>query len=284
LEDRNSTLQTTLVTLKKQNSNLQIDNERLSKKIQDLVLEVASSRAYIDKLLQTTHQTEFGDEKENKYRIVISNLRQQIRKQTSAVSLDLYKVAIDDNKSSKKDLQQAKEKIEQLQQRVIALSSKSPKPTTNSNSPSKRQVRDVATSPSKYLEEQNNKSSGLGKPARRRQSTQQPETKAEHESSKRPAQKNPITNRRRKHTTAITPTPKNDLIGFQVLVPSPRQQTANNNKLSTSNTRQSNENANPTSTTKNTPLRKARQLGGRKALADKLRKMRSPLRPMKLVN
>lgn len=96
---------------------------KLSNRIQELADEVASSRVYIDKLLKTTHDTQQDDweKREDQYKTVIKNLRQQIRKQTPAVSIELYKAAVDKGKKKQEELNSAEEKLATLESKVTQL-------------------------------------------------------------------------------------------------------------------------------------------------------------------
>ena len=82
-----------------------------------------SSRAYIDKLLKTTQDTEQSDweKMEQQYKQVIQNLRQQIRKQGTAVSIDLYKAAVDDGKQRASELRSSQKKVASLTSKVAWL-------------------------------------------------------------------------------------------------------------------------------------------------------------------
>jgi hypothetical protein len=153
----------------REKQTLQEENMNLSEKIQDLAEEVASSRAYIDKLLKTSHDVEQSDweTREEKYKTVIKNMRQQIRQQTSAVSIDLYKNAVDDGKMKEMELKNAGKKIASLVSKVNKLEKEhnarlSP-PVTSPEG--KEAVRRVATSPTEYLKN-GMYSRSLGKPIR----------------------------------------------------------------------------------------------------------------------
>ena len=100
MQERNC-LDAKLQETRREKQELQQENVKLSKKIQDLAEEVSSSRAYIDKLLKTSHETEQSDWeiREEKYKKVVQNLRQQIRKQASAVSIDLVRFRLYQNHS-----------------------------------------------------------------------------------------------------------------------------------------------------------------------------------------
>lgn len=92
---------------------LKTENQKLCKTIQELRAEVKSSRAYIDKLLKISHETKEEDweKQEQQYKQVIQNLRQQIRKQDTVVSISLYK----DEKNK------ANEKVAQLRDAVNTI-------------------------------------------------------------------------------------------------------------------------------------------------------------------
>lgn len=153
----------------REKETLQSENRKLSGRIQDLAQEVASSRAYIDKLLKTSQDVEQSDweSREEKYKIVIKNLRQQIRKQASAVSIDLYKNAVDDSKQNKSELKNAEKKIASLVSKVNQLEKEHNKrispPMTSPEG--KVAVRRVALSPTEYLKNATH-SRTLGKPIR----------------------------------------------------------------------------------------------------------------------
>jgi len=109
------------------------ENIRLGKRIEELSLEVTSSRAYIDKLLKTSHETNKSnwERKEEEYVTVVRNLRQQIRKQTSSVSIELYKAAVDTGKMKQVQLDEAKRKISTLERSVQKLEIKEAVPNLN---------------------------------------------------------------------------------------------------------------------------------------------------------
>ncbi|CAJ1954309.1 unnamed protein product [Cylindrotheca closterium] len=149
---------------------LQEENSKLSDRIQDLAEEVESSRAYIDKLLRTSHDANQDDweTREKKYKTVIQNLRQQIRKQGSTVKLDLYKSALDDGKRKSQDLQEANKRIATLVAKVVELEKTDKTSSALGHLPSpegKQAVRRVAESPTEYLNGETNTRS-LGKPIR----------------------------------------------------------------------------------------------------------------------
>jgi hypothetical protein len=107
----------------KNQRNYKEENLELTKKIHELTDEVTSSRAYIDKLLKTTQDLEQSDweKMEQQYRTVIQNLRHQVRKQGTAVSIDLYKVAIDDSKKKALELKEHEKEIADLKSKVTKL-------------------------------------------------------------------------------------------------------------------------------------------------------------------
>ena len=122
---------------------LSVDNQKLSNKIQELRAEVKSSRAYIDKLLKISHDTKEEDWEiqEQQYKQVIQNLRYQIRKQSTVVSIDLYKAEKNNAHEKAAQLRDAvntidelNAKVEELQQKrvtvVRATAQKSPCATT----------------------------------------------------------------------------------------------------------------------------------------------------------
>ena len=103
----------------KYQTRLERENQLLTKEIQELSAEVASSRSYIDKLLKTSRDTKQSDweEKEQQYKAIVRNLRQRLVKENTMVSIDLYKAAIDSGRQKMSELKQS-------QQRVASLSSK----------------------------------------------------------------------------------------------------------------------------------------------------------------
>lgn len=105
------------------NRTLQEENATLGAKIEELSEEVFSSRTLIDKLLKTSHETQASDweRKESQYKAAIRNYQQQIRKQESTVSLDLYKAAMDDSKKTQLKLQNATRKILDLESKMLSL-------------------------------------------------------------------------------------------------------------------------------------------------------------------
>jgi hypothetical protein len=132
---------------------------KLSRKIQELADEVASSRAYIDKLLKTSHDTKVSnwEEREDQYKSVIQNLRQQIRKQTPAVSIDLYKAAIDDGRQKQSELRTAEQKISSLESKLTELEqekkSRLSTPAAKTPGGKVRRERSALFSPTDFLEQ-----------------------------------------------------------------------------------------------------------------------------------
>jgi hypothetical protein len=102
---------------------LSVDNQKLSKKIQELRAEVKSSRAYIDKLLKISHETKEEDWEiqEQQYKQVIQNLRYQIRKQATVVSIDLYKAEKNNAHEKAAQLRDAVNTIDELNAKVEEL-------------------------------------------------------------------------------------------------------------------------------------------------------------------
>ncbi len=105
------------------NHKLSKENQKLCKKINELRAEVKSSRAYIDKLLRTSHNTSVEDweRHEQQYKQVIQNLRKQIRKQDTVVSLDLYKLEKGKVREKTTQLRVAESTIDDLQAKVAQL-------------------------------------------------------------------------------------------------------------------------------------------------------------------
>mmetsp|Transcript_1719 Transcript_1719/g.3741 ORF Transcript_1719/g.3741 Transcript_1719/m.3741 type:complete len:941 (+) Transcript_1719:144-2966(+) len=234
-------------------NQLQEENSKLSDRIQDLAQEVESSRAYIDKLLKTSHKTNQDDReaREEKYKTVIQNLRQQIRKQGSTVKLELYKSALDDGKKKSQDLQDANNRIATLVSKVAELeqTDKTSRALGSLSSPEGKQaVRRVAASPTEYLNGETNTRS-LGKPLRHIMDIRQMKDETEirpipfkiDQSYEKMETKTPI---QRKKTRTKTPKShdktvsvitqhkspdyqsawtkrrnKDDLLGFEVLIP-----------------------------------------------------------------
>lgn len=235
-------------------NKLQEENSKLSDRIQDLAQEVESSRAYIDKLLKTSHDANQDDweAREEKYKTVIHNLRQQIRKQGSTVKLELYKSALDDGKKKSQDLQDANKRIATLVAKVAELeqTDKTSSALGPLSSPEGKQaLRRIAASPSEYLNGETNTRS-LGKPIRQvmdiEQTTDEPEIRPIpfkiDQFNEKVETKTPI---HRKKTRSKTPKShdktvsvitqhkspdsqntwtkrrnKDDLLGFEVLIPS----------------------------------------------------------------
>lgn len=232
---------------------MQQENSKLSDRIQDLAQEVESSRVYIDKLLKTSHDTneEDWEAREEKYKTVIQNLRQQIRKQGSTVKLELYKSALDDGKKKSQDLQDANKRIADLVAKVAELE-KADKTSSVlgplSSPEGKQAVRRIAESPTEYLNGELNTRS-LGKPVRPIMNTEQYKEVAEiqpipfkiDQSDDKVNTKTPV---QRKKTRTKTPKShdktvsvitqhkspdyqntwikrrnKDDLLGFEVLIP-----------------------------------------------------------------
>ena len=122
----------------KSERNYKEENLQLTKKINELTEEVTSSRVYIDKLLKTTQDLEQSDweKMEQQYKTVIHNLRHQVRKQGTAVSIDLYKVAIDDTKKKASELKEHEKEIAYLKSKVTELEKDvNKKPTRQSPAP-----------------------------------------------------------------------------------------------------------------------------------------------------
>jgi hypothetical protein len=102
---------------------LEKENQLLTQKIQSLAEEVASSRAYIDKLLKTardSHQSDW-ERRELQYKTVVRNLRQQLLKENTMVSIDLYKAAIDDGRQKVAELKVTQEKVSALSSTLSQL-------------------------------------------------------------------------------------------------------------------------------------------------------------------
>ena len=95
----------------------------LTKEIQELSAEVASSRIYIDKLLKTSRDTTHSDWelKEQQYKAIVRNLRQRLVKEQSMVSIDLYKAAIDSGRQKVTELKESQKKVESLSTKVSEL-------------------------------------------------------------------------------------------------------------------------------------------------------------------
>lgn len=136
------------------NKALQEDNVNLGSKIEELSSEVISSRALIDKLLKTSHDTQTGDweKKEAQYRSVIRNYQQQIRKQASTVSLELYKAVIDESKRTQTQLQDAEKRIIDLQSKVTSMEKEGIAIGTTKTPNKKAGMRNHLLSPTDRLE------------------------------------------------------------------------------------------------------------------------------------
>jgi hypothetical protein len=105
------------------NERLETENIRLSQKIRELRAEVKSSRAYIDKLLKTSHETKEDEweKQEEQYKCVIQNLRQQIRQQESTISIDLYKSAVEESRQKLAKLRVAESTVTKLGEKIAQL-------------------------------------------------------------------------------------------------------------------------------------------------------------------
>jgi hypothetical protein len=105
------------------NQKLALENQTLNRKIQELRAEVKSSRAYIDKLLRTSRDTKEGDweKNEQQYKQVIQNLRKQIRKQDTVISIDLYKAEKEKAREKATQLRFAESTIDDLHSKVAEL-------------------------------------------------------------------------------------------------------------------------------------------------------------------
>lgn len=137
------------------NKSLEDDNLSLSKKIEDLSNEVISSRALIDKLLKTTHETQENEweQKEAQYKAAIRNYQQQIRKQSTAVSLELYRAAIEDSKMSQNQLLQAEQKIAALESQILTISKvRQSSDTAKTPRAKKSNEGNLLMSPTEFLE------------------------------------------------------------------------------------------------------------------------------------
>ena len=123
LAEDNSRLNKHLQGLISAKARLEEQNGKLSAQIKDLLEEVASSRAYIDKLLKTSHETKLSDweKKEAQYKTVIQNLRHQVRKQVPTVSIELYKSAVDGSRTAEAELKRATNKISDLESKIDQL-------------------------------------------------------------------------------------------------------------------------------------------------------------------
>jgi len=105
------------------NQKLALENQKLSRKVRELRLEINSSRAYIDKLLETSNETKEEDweKHEQQYKQVIANLRKQIRKQGTVVSIDLYKAEKAKVREKSTQLRAAASSIDDLHAKVAGL-------------------------------------------------------------------------------------------------------------------------------------------------------------------
>jgi hypothetical protein len=137
------------------NKELEKENVHLGSKIEVLSAEVTSSRALIDKLLKTSHETQASDweKKEYQYKSAIRNYQQQIRKPASTVSLELYRAAVDDSKFTQSQLQDAERKIRVLETRVSTQAREDhATEETKTPDPRRSQSRNFLLSPTDYLE------------------------------------------------------------------------------------------------------------------------------------
>lgn len=126
-------------------------NRQLDAKIHTLTHEVTSGQALIDKLLKTTHDTKPGEweKKEEQYIASIRNYQQQIRKQASVVSLDLYKASVDEGRMTQERLKYAEKRIANLEERLEKKSmvrAESDKPAAFVSRSNADQLKDVAMS------------------------------------------------------------------------------------------------------------------------------------------
>jgi len=105
------------------NEKFAIENQKLSDKIQELRAEVKSSRAYIDKLLLTSHESKEEDweRHQKQYQQVIKNLRKQLLKQDSVISIDLYRAEKDKVQERTTQLRAAEMAIHGLNNKIAAL-------------------------------------------------------------------------------------------------------------------------------------------------------------------
>lgn len=158
IDDRNI-MGSKLCEAERVKEHLESENARLAEKIEELRAEVKSGRAYIDKLLQTSHDTKQEDweKQEEKYRSVICTLRQQIRKQASVVSINLYKDAKNESRKSLAELRIAEGNIEKLKEKLTQLEKDNhriSKPLrTPKASSSKQPNRSIFLSPTDRLEQ-----------------------------------------------------------------------------------------------------------------------------------
>ena len=137
------------------NQRLEEDNANLGSRIEELSEEVISSRVLIDKLLKTSHETHVSDweTKEAQYKAAIRNYQQKIREQASTVSLDLYRVAVDDHKRTLSQLQDASRKITDLEKKVSSLETADGHIGENAKTPNPKKGNGTSFfSPTDYLE------------------------------------------------------------------------------------------------------------------------------------
>ena len=138
------------------NKALEHDNADLGSKIEELSAEVTSSRVYIDRLLKTSHETQISDweKKEAQYKAAIRNYQQQIRKQASTVSLDLYKKAVDENKRAQTQLEKAEGTIQKLETKVSSLENAGSSSRATKSPGTRRDSggRNLLMSPTDFLE------------------------------------------------------------------------------------------------------------------------------------
>ena len=139
----------------RKNQRLEEDNANLGSRIEELSEEVMSSRVLIDKLLKTSHETHVSDweTKEAQYKAAIRNYQQKIREQASTVSLDLYRVAVDDHKRTLSQLQDASRKISDLEKKVTSLETADGQFGENAKTPNPKKGNGASFfSPTDYLE------------------------------------------------------------------------------------------------------------------------------------
>jgi len=117
---------------------LKIENKELSGKIQELRAEVKSSRAYIDKLLRTSHESKEEDweKHEQQYKQVIQNLRKQILKQDAVISIDLYRAEKDIVREKTTQLRVAEGTIDGLNTKLAELQNEKEMFSNSKRSPS----------------------------------------------------------------------------------------------------------------------------------------------------
>jgi len=141
----------------RKNRTLEEDNAKLGSRIEELSEEVISSRALIDKLLRTSHETQVSDweRKETQYKAAIRNYQQQIREQASTVSLDLYMAAVDDGKRTQAQLQNASRKIVDLEKKLSSATKEGAPTPIGSKAKTPNPKKGLGTSffsPTDYLE------------------------------------------------------------------------------------------------------------------------------------